>query len=1284
MRRHAKGLFVVAALCSFFAIGAAPALADYGVVGYFGTGPEEGGSGSGNGELSDPGQAEVSSTTGRLYVADTANDRVQVFKPTATAAEYESQAAIAGPTGLAIDQASGDVYVATATGISKFTSSLTPAGGWADPGVTGALAVDPSSGDLLVADTAGNLIRRYDSSGSADGSFPAARPVDVAANSSGEVFVVTTTGNLNSCGPTSAVERFSAAGVSAGTLTPLTVPGSVAVDPDDDSIAVGAKVNEYFCEFGNLPEVVFFDSDGTFREAAQLNLGATMWSSIPAVTVQGGGSERVYAITKSPMNDPYGLTRVFVLLDLVPPVATIGTATDVAPFSATLRGEVNPGGSAATCRFEYSVGTSFSRSVPCATNPGSGTSPVAVQVKVTGLATDTEYNFRLVATNNNGAMSKVSGSASFTTTHADKPAVTIAPPSGVASTSAKLSGTIDPRGNPASYRFEYQRLGDAGWTPVPGGSGSAGSGSGAVTREAELKDLFTNSTYRVRLSASNGAGTELSAIEQFTTPSSAPVIAALGAGQVSMTSAQLRAAINPAGEATSYYFEYGPSPDYGSRLPASGAISVGAGNAAVFVSRALEGLQPGTVYHFRVVAENGTGVSEGQDRSFMTATTPSACPNEAIRERQGALYLPDCRAFELVSPADKDGNDVIVPDTSKYRGDFAPLSGVSGDQVAFVSHGPFAEAKSHPVYSVFRAIRGSDGWSTQNLVPYLSGAWYAAPQPDFRRFNEDLSAGVMFLRGTSFTPDAIEGAGNFYLRDLRADSYRLLTVGKPAGDASGGAFGGWSRDRDTVAFVSYGGVPLTADAPTGVNVLYQWDAATGELSLVGRQPGTNLPFDGRTEIANPSSRDLSVIRVSPATWNPVSEDGKKIYFYAPGKPNQQLYLRLDGTETVHVSASQADDPDPNGTQPARFHFASRDGEVAFFSSKEKLTDDATTQAGSSGGDLYRYDVADERLTDITVDPGDPLGAEIQGVIGGSDDGKRVYFVAKGELDDGAVAGADNLYLWVDDGSPKGSIEFVSQGVGLGNWEGASDERRLGRVTPDGMHALFQSTARLSSYDNAGKNEVYVYDGASAEVTCVSCNPTGVAASAGALALGTGDEQASARLLSDDGRFAFFNTTEALVPSDVNNRMDAYRYDADRDRVDLVSTGSSEFPAQFTDASADGKNVFIATRQKLLSADFDDSIDVYDVRVGGGFLSQSPPPPPVPCFGEACRSEPAVPPGATNPSSSTLTGKGNVNERKQAKKSKKKQKKKKKKQKKKKQKKKSKLNKVKHEKQGARR
>ena len=492
--------------------------------------------------------------------------------------------------------------------------------------------------------------------------------------------------------------------------------------------------------------------------------------------------------------------------------------------------------------------------MPCATSPGSGTAPVAVQANVAGLSTDTEYNFRLVASSNGGAVADTSAPASFTTTHADKPAVTIAAPFDVTGTTAKLRGTIDPLGNPASYRFEYQRVGDPGWTTVPGGSGSAGSGSGPVTKEAALAGLFTNTAYRVRLSATNGAGATLSAEEEFTTPPSPPVAVTMTAGQVSMSSAILRASINPAGEATTYYFEYGTSTAYGSRVPVAADPSAGDGNLPVVVSHPLSGLQPGTVYHFRVVAENGTGVAEGDDQSFMTATTPASCANEALRERQGVQYLPDCRAFELVSPAQKYGNDVITPDTGSYNnGDFAPTAAAGGDAVAFTSHGPFADAKSHPVYSAYKAVRGADGWSTQNLMPYLDGSRYSSPAMGFEHFTPDLGSWfVLGARSPQLTAGAAEGAANSFVWDGR--EYRLVSPGVTADDSGYAWFAGWSDDLSKVVLAANTSTGLTDDAPPGVEfLLYEWSAATGELALVGKKPGSDEPFDSAVWIANNNS-----------------------------------------------------------------------------------------------------------------------------------------------------------------------------------------------------------------------------------------------------------------------------------------------------------------------------------------------------------------------------------------------------------------------------------------------
>ena len=407
MRRQVRvALSAVTAVAAILALFAAQASAGYVEVGTFannGSGP--GGSGAEPGQLSDPGQAEVRDSNGNLYVADTANNRVQVFTPTPTGGEFSAAAAIASPTGLAIDQATGDVYVAGPAGISKLDSTLSPVGTWTDPGVTGNLAVDPATGDLLVADTAANLVRRYNPDGSADGSFAAERPVDLAGTPTGQILVITSTGPMpGECEATSSVVVFSGAGVQEGTVgASLTAPGAVAVDPDGGTIAIASVVNEYFCNGPNRPQINFFDATATATGTVGL-VGDTLYASVPGLAVAGG---RAYAVTKSPRNDSFGNTKIVALeLKEDPPSVESAWAKSVSVDSAQLRAEVNPEGDDTTYHFEYGLAdcaasVCFSYPVPEA-ELAAALEPKAVGVGLSGLQPDTTYHFRVVASNEFG------------------------------------------------------------------------------------------------------------------------------------------------------------------------------------------------------------------------------------------------------------------------------------------------------------------------------------------------------------------------------------------------------------------------------------------------------------------------------------------------------------------------------------------------------------------------------------------------------------------------------------------------------------------------------------------------------------------------------------------------------------------------------------------------------------------------------------------------------------------------------------------------------------------
>jgi DNA-binding beta-propeller fold protein YncE len=346
-----------------------------------------------------------------------------------------------------------------------------------------------------------------------------------------------------------------------------------------------------------------------------------------------------------------------------------------------------------------------------------------------------------------------------------------------------------------------------------------------------------------------------------------------------------------------------------------------------------------------------------------------------------------------------------------------------------------------------------------------------------------------------------------------------------------------------------------------------------------------------------------------------------------------------------------------------------------------------------GADLYRFQAPGTGtcpqgagcLTDLTPDAAVPNGAEVQGVVGASADGSYLYFVANADLDGAgeaatgdchspiyASSGSCNLYLLHG-----GEISFIArlskeggfQGSDATDWAASEKESLNGSsrpktalVSPDGRTLLFRSREKLTGYDNQGTPEYYRYrDG---EISCPTCNPSGVAPSSGATIGSAAFPSAgplaqagstSPRFLAADGERVFFQSTEALVAGDVNGLagcpgvgsgsqnypacQDVYEWEApgagscevggpgyspsNQGCLYLISTGKSPDPSFFADASESGEDVFFFTREQLVRQDTDQLVDVYDARVGGGLAAQNPQPRP-PCEGDACKP-PATPP-----------------------------------------------------------
>ena len=201
------------------------------------------------------------------------------------------------------------------------------------------------------------------------------------------------------------------------------------------------------------------------------------------------------------------------------------------------------------------------------------------------------------------------------------PTVTTGAASGVTATGAVLHGTVNPESIPASYHFEYG-LNTSYGTSTP--NVSAGGGSAPVAATATLTGLLPNTEYHARIVGANGGGSIYGDDVTFTTSPAAPTLDGTGpfASAITADGARLNATINPNGSDTTYHLDYGTTTAYGS---VTADATTGASQGDMAVTADLASLTPGTVYHFRVSADNGTGgVQHGIDQTFTTAPATPA------------------------------------------------------------------------------------------------------------------------------------------------------------------------------------------------------------------------------------------------------------------------------------------------------------------------------------------------------------------------------------------------------------------------------------------------------------------------------------------------------------------------------------------------------------------------------------------------------------------------------------------------------------------------------------
>jgi hypothetical protein len=689
-----------------------------------------------------------------------------------------------------------------------------------------------------------------------------------------------------------------------------------------------------------------------------------------------------------------------------------------------------------------------------------------------------------------------------------------------------------------------------------------------------------------------------------------PLVESVSVTGVTEEEAVLGATINPKGAAVSYRFEYTTQQSFEEEGFANAAVggegTIAASNEGSSVSANAAGLAPHTAYRFRVVAENEAGPGEKQ-AGFITyrPLDPStACENQALRTEASAA-LPDCRAYELVTPADTSGH---APLGRGDLGDYFTTRNASpaGNAVSFaLQGGPISGLGGTGALAgdPYLVRRGEDGWVTASSGPD------GAEAPSLNPGSVSPDQGYSFWNAEGEGSAAIDGEATRYVRYPDGHS-ELIGRGSLATDAHAAHGLLISENGGHIVFNS--SVQLEPGAPPdGTRAIYD-RSADGVTHVVSLLPGNLTPAAGQS-----------------ATFEGASLDGRGVAFSIGSK----LYLRSDNSESYEIGTLTSQ------TLPTGVAFAgiAEGGARLFY---------------LEAGDLFAFDANTETKIPF-AESGDAT------VVNVAADGTSAYFVSPSVLSSEAnplgataVQGAENLYL-----SEEGTISFVASVTkrdvegdlthagsggypveGLGLWIEGMALSQLSedpsRTTPDGTVLLFESRADLTGYDPEGRAEIYRYDSVGGTLACLSCNPTQAPAAGEAhlqsIKQGLGDPEplkptSLIANLRADGRRAFFESSDPLVLTDTDKLQDVYEWEAEGvgscrtegGCVYLISSGDSARTNYLFAASASGNDVFFVTSDLLLAAlDPDETPSIYDGRVDGGF----PPPASVAgeCLGEACQ------------------------------------------------------------------
>jgi hypothetical protein len=918
-----------------------------------------------------------------------------------------------------------------------------------------------------------------------------------------------------------------------------------------------------------------------------------------------------------------GEIDVYALQEVVPPTVVVQAPSEVSYTTAKVSGTVNPNGHLTTCKFEYALDAQFegAKSTSCASDPGNGSSAVRVEAQLSGLRGTAEYYVRLVAENRGIPGNTTPSSPQMLHTLAvAQPTVTIESPSAITSTSAHFVGQVDPNapaGDPSAFdvNWEFQCL--PACPGLTGGTVAADDTSHEVSEVAT--GLQPGQPYEVTLLGTNANEVPVTDAEgpvSFVTPAVAPSVISSSVAASSAAEATLSSQIDPGGAPTGYYYEYITEAQYeadGESFGEGTASTLRAGplgsagdNQQHEASATITGLSANTNYRFRVVVQSDVERVDGPVGmlySYSPQVFGGCAANEGLREENDSLALPDCRAYEQVSPADNAEAFLPFGQNTEAEGlvhSERPMqAAAAGGAVSYVAE-PAGSGSCEGTGNAgggegdqYLAVRGEGGWSSCDVQPLASNA-----ATSYQAFSRSLEAGVVRTGEEEALQSGAPGhCDQLYSRAGMGPFSALFTVQGGECSELSNFFVGGSVDYSRIAFESKEALAAGASVSSGElghENLYL--ATNGEVHTVNVLPGQSPSPAPDASVGSLSSEpDIlagggNTLPAADAS-GAVSSEGSHIFWtnlstgttgivYVRVNPAQPQSAIAGGkcTEVEKACTLQVSE------HAASYQTATPDGRYAYY---------------TEAGELWRYDTQSEERHALTS-----AGAGVQGVIGVNEtgqDGTYLYFVAEGNLasgaearkceaaPEGALRGEEeagkapagfgcNLYLLHEGQTSLATVLLAGDDEFEGNTFGTPQPRkgdwrpvlgyRSAQLSANGQSLVLMSNRQLTGYQNINRHsecstgertthsctEIYVFNAQSNKIACASCAPTGTPpieardapnqnGRATYLPGDFGSITHTRRLISADGDRIFYNSDQPLSPQDKNGVQDVYEWEA---------------------------------------------------------------------------------------------------------------------------------------------